>query len=85
MGARVWEKGEERRVRRGEEVEGGERRGGSGVHRKGKIIVPFAERGELECGWKIPDTARIVVLEKHYHSKSPLFPTDTIHSKQTEQ
>ena len=72
-------------MRRGEEVEGGERRGGSGVHRKGKIIVPFAERGELECGWKIPDTARIVVLEKHYHSKSPLFPTDTIHSKQTEQ
>ena len=43
MGARVWGKGEKRRVRRGEGVEGGERRGGNGVHRKGKIIVPFAK------------------------------------------
>ena len=38
MGARVWGKGEKRRVRRGEEREGGERSGGSGVHRREQII-----------------------------------------------
>ena len=43
MGARVWGKGEERRVRRGEEVEGGERTRGGGVHRREQIIVPFAK------------------------------------------
>ena len=71
-------------MRRGEEVEGGERRGESGVHRKGKIIVPFAERGELERRWKILATALIVALQKHCHSESPLFSKESIHSKQTE-
>ena len=52
-------------------MEGKERRGGSSVHRKGESIVPFAERGEVERRWKIPATARIVVLQEHCHSKSP--------------
>ena len=70
MGARVWGKGEKRRVRRGEEVERGERRGGSGVHRR-ELIIPSVEKRGVESGNEHEEVICTHLLKFQLHHASP--------------
>jgi len=57
-------------VRRGEEVEGGERRGGSGVHRREQIIPSVEKRG-VENGDERGGVLYTHSLKFHPHHSSP--------------
>ena len=57
-------------MRRGEEVERGERRGGSGVHRREQIIPSVEKRG-VENGNEHEEVICIQLLQFHPHHLSP--------------